>query len=251
VINPTPPTSAYPAPGTPSLSTPGIPASGYEPQPGDEKLTRGEAYLELENSSLVIGEGFPLEVVAILRGTLPDPCHEVRVVFMEPTENNAINLEAYSVADTSKACITVVEPYEATIPLGSYTNGEMLVYVNGQVLGEFGIGYKPQPGDEEMTRGQVFLELDKSEISVTGSQPVQVNVILKGSLPDPCHHLRVVSTGADEQHMINLEAYSLVPSGVRCITVIKPFLAIIPLGVFPTGHYTVQVNGEYLGEFDG
>jgi hypothetical protein len=207
--------------------------------------------LELENSSLVIKEGFPVEVEAILKGTLPDPCHQLRVVFMEPNENNAINLEVYSLIDTSKACITVVEPYEATIPLGSYTSGEMLVYVNGQVLGEFGIGYKPQPGDEQMTRDQVFLELEKSDISVTSAQPVQVNVILKGSLVDPCHHLRAVNPGADENNLINLEIYSLVPEGVRCITVIKPFQAIIPLGVFPTGHYTVQVNGENLGEFDG
>jgi hypothetical protein len=228
-----------------------IPPSGYEPQPGDEKLTRDEAFLELENSSLVIKEGFPVAVEVLLKGNLPDPCHQLRVVIMPTTDNTAINLEVYTVVDTSQGCITVITPYEAVIPLGSYSTGEFLVNVNGQVLGEFGVGYQPKPGDDQMTVDQVSLQLDKSEIFVTGTHPVQVNVKLIGYLSDPCHQLRVVSAGADANKVINLKAYSLVSKGTNCVTVIKPFTAIIPLGVFPTGHYTIMVNDDYLGEFDG
>lgn len=239
-----------PAPATSDPISPDIPVAGYEPQPGDYKLSRDEAYLKMEYTSLAIRKGFPVEVEVSLNGILPDPCHQLRVVVREDIENQAINLEVYSVVDPSQACITVVAPYEVTIPLGSYTEGEFLVYVNEAVLGEFGIEYSPRPGDEQMRRDQVFLELEKSLISVTGTQPVQVSVLLVGNLPDPCHHLRVVNPGPDADHKIDLEVYSLVPTGVRCITVIKSFQAIIPLGTLTTGHYTIRVNSENLGEFD-
>ena len=42
--------SAYPAPGTPGTGTVAIPTSGYEPQPGDENLTRGQVFLDMANS---------------------------------------------------------------------------------------------------------------------------------------------------------------------------------------------------------
>jgi hypothetical protein len=241
----------YPAPSSPGPTNPTIPPSGYEPQPGDDKLVRGEALLDLPNSSLVVKEGLPVEVQVHLKGNLPDPCHQLRVVVAPPDETSALNLEAYTLRQPGKTCLTVLKPFEASIPLGSYTGGEITVYVNGQVLGEFGVGYQPQPGDDVLQRDQVTFELERSKVLVARSQPVQVSAVLIGYLPDPCHHLRVVNSGADAGRVINLEAYSLVKPGSSCIEMIKPFQAIIPLGVFPTGHYILKVNGEVLGEFDG
>jgi hypothetical protein len=37
---------------------------------------------------------------------------------------------------------------------------------------------------------------------------------------------------------------------MMCTQILKPFQASIDLGTFPSGHYSVYVNGELAGEFD-
>ena len=110
--------------------------------------------------------------------------------------------------------------------------------------------YKPQPSDGNMNRGNVFLDLEGSEILVMESAPVQVNVLLKGDLPDPCHELRVVPTTDEAAKRVDLEVYSLTKKGGACITVLQSFEATIMLGSFTGGTYEVFANGEKLGEFD-
>jgi hypothetical protein len=233
------------------MGAPAIPASGYEPQPGDENLTRGQVFLDLASSQIISSAAEPSKVQAILQGNLPDPCHSLRVVVTPPDAQNVINLEVYSLVDPGAVCITVLKPFTASIPLGSYSTGQYSVMVNGEKLGEFGTGYGSQPGDDQLTRGQVFLDMTASKLLTTGTQPPMVSASLKGNLPTPCNQLRVVVTEVDKNNAINLEAYSLVASGVRCIDMLQPFEASIPLGSFSSGHYSVYVNGELLGEFDG
>ena len=128
----------YPAPGNPGAPAPGmVMTSGYEPLPGDANLTRGQVFLELGSSQLFIMESLPIQVTAILNGNLPDPCHQLRVAVTAADTNNRINLEVYTLADPSVVCTTVLEPFAATIPLGSYSGGHFSVYVNGELLGEF------------------------------------------------------------------------------------------------------------------
>jgi hypothetical protein len=133
--------STYPAPGTNETGTPVIPPSGYEPQPGDKNLKRDPVFLDLANSRFSpppATQTFQVEV--ILRGNLPDPCHSLRVEVIPPDANNVINLDAYSVVKPGEACITVLKPFTANIPLGSYSNGQYSVTVNGERLGEFSAG---------------------------------------------------------------------------------------------------------------
>jgi hypothetical protein len=122
---------------TPIPPTPAVPPSGYEPQSGDSKLKRDNVFLEIENSSLLVMESYPIQVNTILNGTLSDPCHQLRVVVEPANNDNQINLEVYSVVDPSTACIMVIKPFSATIPLGSFTDGHYTVYANGELLGEF------------------------------------------------------------------------------------------------------------------
>jgi hypothetical protein len=144
----------------------------------------------------------------------------------------------------------VLEPFSASIPLGSYPEGQYSVMVNGEKLGEFGSSYAPQPGDDRLKRDQVFMDMGNSSLLIMESYPVQVSALLNGSLSDPCHQLRVVVVPANAENQINLEVYSVVDPTKACITVIQPFSANIPLGSFKEGHYLVTVNGELLGEFD-
>jgi len=128
----------YPAPGTPGAPAPGQQIiSGYEPRPEDVNLTRGEVFLNLENSELVLMESMPLQVTAALVGDLPDPCHLLRVVVTPANEQNQVNLEVYSLVNPGTICTTVLSPFQARISLGSYSGGHFQVFVNGELLGEF------------------------------------------------------------------------------------------------------------------
>lgn len=117
--------------------TPPLPPSGYEPQPGDDKLQRGQVYLDLENSNVILGESLPVQVSVILIGNLPNPCHQLRVAVAQPNDQKEVHLEAYSVFDPGAICISVLKPFSATIPLGTYSMGHFSVFVNGQLIGEF------------------------------------------------------------------------------------------------------------------
>ncbi len=135
---PVPTTSIYPVPGTPTVGIPLIPLSGYEPQPGDDKLRRGLVDLELDKSRLILAESQPLQVSLILNGNLSTPCQQLRVVVSPADANREINLEVYSLVNTSQVCITVIKPFSATIALGSYfISGHYSVFVNGALVGEF------------------------------------------------------------------------------------------------------------------
>jgi len=128
---------------------PSIPPSGYEPQPGDEKLKHDQVFLDLANSRFTPPPVTPFsKVEIILQGNLPDPCHSLRVVVTPPDANNVINLDAYSVVDPGVACITVLKPFAATIPLGDYPDGEYTVMVNGERLGLFSNGSGIAPATE-------------------------------------------------------------------------------------------------------
>jgi hypothetical protein len=137
---------AYPGSGNTGVGTLLIPPSGYEPQPGDENLKRDQVFLDLANSQFAPPPATPTsQVQVVLQGNLPDPCHSLRVVVTPPDTNNVINLDVYSVVDPSVACTTVLKPFSAIIPLGSYTDGEYTVMVNGERLGLFSAGSGTAP----------------------------------------------------------------------------------------------------------
>jgi len=79
---------------------------------------------------------------------------------------------------------------------------------------------------------------------------VQVKLHLVGSLPNPCYKLRVNPAQANAEGRIDVEVYSLAEPGKACTDVLQPFDVQIPLGSFESGHYSVYINDELLGEFD-
>lgn len=248
---PVPTSSIYPAPGTPGTGTPVIPLSGYEPQPGDENLKRDKVTLDLANSQLAVTASDPAAAKAVLTGNMSDPCHFLRVVVTPPDANNTFNIDAYSLVDPNTACVTKIEPFTASIPLGSYAAGDYTVKLNGETLGVFATTFAPQPGDDKLTRADVLLVKVVPQLIESSTPPNEVSAKIKGSLPDPCHQLRIVFTPADSQNKINLEVYSVFDSTTACTKVIQPFQVNFPLGSFSSGHYSVYLNGELIGEFDG
>ena len=108
--------------------------------------------------------------------------------------------------------------------------------------------YIPEDDDANLSQGKVYL--DSTDMLVLESYPVQINLLLKGSLPTPCHKLRVLVHEPDADKRIDIDVYSVVDSSLICIQVLEAFERTIPLGSFPTGHYTVWINSEKIGEFD-
>jgi hypothetical protein len=108
--------------------------------------------------------------------------------------------------------------------------------------------YAPQPADSSLTRGEVFIE--EKGLLVRESYPPQISLSVSGNLPTPCHELRVQVGEPDEKNNIQVEAYTVTDPNMMCTQVLKPFQASIDLGTFPSGHYSVYVNGELAGEFD-
>lgn len=108
--------------------------------------------------------------------------------------------------------------------------------------------FLPEPADSNFSRGEAFI--NSTDLLIMESYPIQVTLVLKGELPTPCNHLRVIATPPNGQNRIDVEVYSVINPAETCIQVIEPFEANIMLGSFESGHYTVFVNGEMVGEFD-
>lgn len=105
----------------------------YAPQPQDAALERGNLYID--SAEVVLMESYPVQVRLLLQGSLPTPCHLLRAV--ASIANDRIEVEVYSLADPAQICTQVLQPFDAGIPLGAYTQGSFSVWVNGEEVGTF------------------------------------------------------------------------------------------------------------------
>jgi hypothetical protein len=108
--------------------------------------------------------------------------------------------------------------------------------------------FAPKPDDVNLSRGNVFI--NESGLLIRESFPPQITLSVSGDLPTPCHELRANIQEPDSENKINVEVYSVIDLNLACTQVLKPFQEDIELGTFPSGHYTVWVNGDRVGEFD-
>ena len=108
--------------------------------------------------------------------------------------------------------------------------------------------FASKPGDEKLTRGNVYI--NTASLMIRESYPPQISLSIKGDLPTPCNKLRVKIDVPDQENKIIVDVYSLIDPDKVCIQVLEPFEEAIDLGTFPTGHYSVCVNGKTVGEFD-
>jgi len=108
--------------------------------------------------------------------------------------------------------------------------------------------YAPREEDSKLSRSQVYL--DSSQLNTLESYPLQFSVHLVGTMPTPCHKLRVAVSPADKEKRILIEVYSLADPEMMCAEMLQKFDVTIPLGSFPSSHYSIWVNGTKLSEFD-
>jgi len=104
------------------------------------------------------------------------------------------------------------------------------------------------PADSNLLRGNAYL--DSADLLTLESYPLQFMLALKGDLPTPCNQLRVDVSPPDAENKIQVDVYSLTRPDRVCAQVLKSFEENVSLGSFPSGHYTLWVNGELIAEFD-
>lgn len=96
---------------------------------------RGEVYLD--STELLTMESYPPQFMLVLKGSLPTPCHQIRIAVSPPDTENKIVVEVYSVADPNAICVQMLEPFEVNFPLGSFPAGKYTLWVNGEMAAEF------------------------------------------------------------------------------------------------------------------
>jgi len=110
--------------------------------------------------------------------------------------------------------------------------------------------YAPQTGDSALMRGEITV--DSSSLVAAESQPPQEMLNLAYFQPTPCFQLRVEVSQPDAQNRINVTAYAVAEKDKPCslMAIATPLQASLNLGSYPTGHYSVWLNGTEVGQFD-
>lgn len=108
--------------------------ASYAPVDGDAAMQRG--YVKIDSLVLLVSEGYPHQYQLEMKGTLPTPCHQLRVVVEEPNVESDIHVQVYSIYDPYTVCTQVQNPFDASFPLGEYVRGSYTVIVNGKDVTE-------------------------------------------------------------------------------------------------------------------
>lgn len=107
------------------------------PQPTEEPKGAVPGQVWIDSSEIVVRESHPMQVSLVVLGNLPTPCHELAWEVAEPNADREIHVSLASRADPDAICAQVLEPFEADIPLGDFTEYGYSVWVNGEQVGDF------------------------------------------------------------------------------------------------------------------
>jgi len=102
------------------------------PKPGVERFL-----VAPDTAEVLLAESFPVQVRLEVTGELPDPCATLGWLVPPGDDQGRIQLSLFMDRPTDAACIQVVTPFAATIPLGTFERGSYAVFVNGTQVADF------------------------------------------------------------------------------------------------------------------
>ncbi len=98
-------------------------------------------------------------------------------------------------------------------------------------------------------KGVAWVDFDSTQIIVMESYPMQVEIVIYGDMPTPCHDLKWEISDPDENKAIHIAVYSEIVVGKTCAKILEPFTERIRLGDFEDTGYSVWINDYKVGEF--
>jgi len=90
--------------------------------------------------------------------------------------------------------------------------------------------------------------VDATDLLYLESYPVQVRLLVQGSLPTPCHEPAWEVTELEDR--VDVLLWSEAQPGQLCITVLEPVEVSIPLGAWTSASLPVTLNGSEVGRID-
>ena len=85
----------------------------------------------IDSVEILLLESYPVQVHAVVKGTMPSPCHELTWEVSDPDPDGRIVMDVWSTIDPNDDCAEVIQDFEESIPVGSFTGGEFVLVVNG------------------------------------------------------------------------------------------------------------------------
>jgi hypothetical protein len=227
-------------------STPAPPFSTVTPQ---DKADGRAGGLVIKRAGVQLLESYPVQVRLAVEGTLPTPCYGLQYQVSEPDKDGRIDVSLHAVPGEEEYCDQVITPFEETIPIGSFAQGALTVWLNGEQVDEFDLGGAMSPSTPgKGAVGPVFVE--RTGLLMMESDPVQVVLTVEGHVPTPCHELRWQVSKPDSAGRIEVEMFSISDPDTLCIQVLEAFMERIPLGSFESGSFSVWLNGVHVGDFE-
>lgn len=110
--------------------------------------------------------------------------------------------------------------------------------------GAMALGSGDEPSPSSFPADPVYV--DSATISYVESCPVQAMLVVRGSLPTPCHEA-VWAVDDDPGASVDVRLWSEADPQRICIQVLHPFEVSIPLGTCDTPDVPVLLNGEEVG----
>jgi len=101
-------------------------------EPGVERFS-----VAPDTAEVLLAESFPVQVRLEVTGELPDPCGTLGWVVPPGDDQGRIQVSLFMDRPTDAACIQVVTPFAASIPLGTFERGSYAVFVNGTLVADF------------------------------------------------------------------------------------------------------------------
>lgn len=104
---------------------------GNDGRPTTTLPIAGRFPVYIDGVEFVMLESWPVQVRAIVRGNLPTPCQALAWNLAEPDADGRIVLTVFSTVDMDAVCTQVLQPFEQSIAVGSFTTGSYVLVVNG------------------------------------------------------------------------------------------------------------------------
>jgi hypothetical protein len=160
-----------------SLVLTGCAADDGGPGASTTAPTSSTGPVSVESTEIRTLEGVPVQVRLVVEGSVPTPCHEVR--WEVEDVGWALDVGLWSTTDPAHLCDQVLEPFEASIPLGAFESATRVVLLNGEPVGRVEVA-APEPSRDAflVAAGWSFgmcggycnadMTLDGDEVVLTG-----------------------------------------------------------------------------------